>query len=120
KKYFKDWFSNHSDLVDLVYQTVSSKLGFICFSPENTDEIGIMFEVINNRGKNLSELEKIKNYFIYYSTIHSAARLRQRIYDNWGDILKYLSNSDVISNADENNFLRNCFIIFYSPNKSKS
>lgn len=38
-----------------------------------------MFEVINNRGKQLSELEKVKNYFIYYATVHDYKTLRDEI-----------------------------------------
>ncbi len=120
KKYFTEWFDAHSDQTEKVYQSVVNKLGFICFSPKNTDEIGIMFEVINNRGKGLSELEKIKNYFIYYSTIKSRNSLRGQINDTWGKILEHLSKANVTSNSDENNFLRNCYIVYFSTNKSKS
>ncbi len=79
-----------------------------------------MFEVINNRGKELSELEKIKNYFIYYSTIHSNKILRDKINCSWGPLLKHLSEAGITSNDDENRYLRNCFIVFYSANKQKS
>ena len=120
KKFFESWIEQNSTDVDKIYSTVINKLGFICFSPENTNEIGIMFEVINNRGKALSELEKIKNYFIYYATINSQQSLRDKINDNWGEILRYLSEAGVTSNDEENSFLRNCYIVFFSTNKQKS
>ncbi|MBU3926557.1 MAG: DUF262 domain-containing protein [Bacteroidetes bacterium] len=120
KEYLQNWLKDHNDSIDTIFTTITEKLGFICFSPENTNEIGIMFEVINNRGKALSELEKIKNYFIYYSTINAKDSLRSKINDNWGEILRNLSEAGATSNDEENNFLRNCFIVFYSPNKSKS
>jgi len=119
KEYFLQWLKNNSS-IDKIYSTIINKLGFICFSPQNTNEIGIMFEVINNRGKELSELEKIKNYFIYYATIHSNNLLRDKINTSWGPLLKHLSEAHIVSNDDENRYLRNCFIVFYSANKQKS
>lgn len=120
KYFFSEWLKKNEQRIDEIYQTIIHRLGFICFSPTNTNEIGIMFEVINNRGKALSELEKIKNYFIYYATINSKNNLRNKINNNWGTILKYLSHASVTSNEDENNFLRNCYLVFFSANKGRS
>jgi uncharacterized protein with ParB-like and HNH nuclease domain len=120
KEFFSEWLKTNEHRIDEIYQTVINRLGFICFSPTNTNEIGIMFEVINNRGKALSELEKIKNYFIYYATINSRNGLRNKINDNWGSILKYLSQAYVTSNEEEDKFLRNCYLVFFSANKGRS
>ncbi|GAA4971474.1 DUF262 domain-containing protein [Algibacter aquimarinus] len=114
------WLRLQNGSIDVIHDTVLNKLGFLCFAPANIKEIGIMFEVINNRGKALSELEKIKNYFIYYATINNKVSLQVKVNNNWESILKYLSESGVISNQDENNFLRNCYLVYYSANKSKS
>ncbi len=120
KLVINEWIENNRDNIDSIYETVTTKLGFLCFAPENTNEIGIMFEVINNRGKRLSELEKIKNYFIYLSTINNKTELKDKINERWGIILKYLNSAEIFSSEDENRFLRNCYIVFYSYNKSKS
>jgi uncharacterized protein with ParB-like and HNH nuclease domain len=120
KSYFEKWISGNESNLNSIYDTIVNKLGFICFSPKNTEEIGIMFEVINNRGKALSELEKIKNYFIYYSTIHNKPLLRDQINDNWEELLGYLNIAGVTSNDNENRFLRNTYIVFYDSNKGKS
>jgi uncharacterized protein with ParB-like and HNH nuclease domain len=120
KKYLAAWVQDNKDNITDIYATITTKLGFLCFAPENSAEIGIMFEVINNRGKPLSELEKIKNYFIYYATIHGKKGLKNKINETWGEILKNLNEAKVTSNDDENSFLRNCYIVFYSTNKSKS
>jgi uncharacterized protein with ParB-like and HNH nuclease domain len=52
-----------------------------------------MFEVINNRGKQLSELEKVKNYLIYCSIKLSAFSLRDDITEHWSDILQSLNKA---------------------------
>ncbi|MDY6894065.1 MAG: DUF262 domain-containing protein [Thermotogota bacterium] len=120
KTYFSKWISKNVARMDEICKIITTQLGFICYAPDNTKEIGIMFEVINNRGKELSELEKIKNYFIYYATIHDKHTLRKNINESWGQILRYLSIAGVATNEEENYFLRNCFIVFYSPGKNKS
>ncbi len=35
---------------------------------DSSAEVGVIFEVMNNRGKDLTELEKVKNYFLYLTT----------------------------------------------------
>ena len=120
KKTLNAWVSENKGSIDTIYKVVTRKLGFICFAPINTKEIGIMFEVINNRGKELSELEKIKNYFIYYASINNKNNLRTNVDELWGKILAYLSEANITNNDEENRFLRNCYIVFISPNKSES
>ncbi len=105
---------------DTLYKIITERLGFLLYAPRDSAEIGIMFEVINNRGKPLSELEKIKNYLIYFSEKNRITDLRLTIDNSWGIILKNLNESGVTSNDDENSFLRNCWIVFEDTNKSRS
>lgn len=67
---------------------IETKLGFLVYAPNEDAETGVMFEVINNRGKDLSELEKVKNFLIYCSAKLAAQTLRAEIDSNWSDILK--------------------------------
>ncbi|ELY6122504.1 DUF262 domain-containing protein, partial [Acinetobacter baumannii] len=46
--------------IDQILNILEDRLGFLVYSPVEDAETGIMFEVINNRGKQLSELEKVK------------------------------------------------------------
>ncbi|WP_425077290.1 DUF262 domain-containing protein [Psychroserpens sp. S379A] len=118
--FFKKWFSEKEVDIQKVVDIVTQQFGFIFFTPQDTKEIGIMFEVINNRGKALSELEKIKNFFIYYASIHNYTTFRDEINTIWSEILINLSNAHVYSNNDENSFLRNCYLVFFDTNKTKS
>lgn len=120
QEFFQNWFSEKEIDVQKVVDIVTQKFGFIFFTPQDTKEIGIMFEVINNRGKALSELEKIKNFFVYYASIHNYTTFREEINTSWSEILVNLSNAHVYSNNDENSFLRNCYIVFFDTNKTKS
>lgn len=115
---FQDWLENQD--INRVLRCVCENLGFLFYAPKNSKEIGIMFEVINNRGKELSELEKIKNYLIYYADKNGMRDIRELVNDSWSQILSNLNKIYFTSNESENEFLRNCWIVFMDTNKSRS
>lgn len=102
------------------YCAVTQQLGFLLYAPEQDAEIGIMFEVINNRGKPLSELEKIKNYLIYFAGRHNKPDLKSKVNASWPVLLESLNIADYTSNDDENRFLRVCWLVFKDHNKKRS
>jgi hypothetical protein len=79
-----------------------------------------MFEVINNRGKSLSDLEKIKNYLIYFAEKNQTGDLKQTVKDKWPSILKRLNSIHFTSNEQENSFLRNCWLVYTWTTKKDS
>ena len=119
---FKKWLQEPENGTSLseIYEYVTNRLGFLMYAPDNTKEIGIMFEVINNRGKPLSELEKVKNYLMYYSEKNDIQDLKKDVDAKWPNILKHLNSCNRTSNDDENGFLRNCWVVFQDSNKNKS
>lgn len=120
-KQFDAWLSDMQDeQLANVLKTVTGKLGFLLYAPKQDAEIGLMFEVINNRGKPLSELEKIKNYLIYFAGRHNKGDLKNKVNDSWPLLLNALNTSAYTSNDDENRFLRVCWIVFEDYNKSRS
>jgi len=102
------------------YNLITMQLGFIFYTPQNSREIGIMFEVINNRGKKLSELEKVKNYLVYLATKFDLKDLENTILNSWGTILSNLSSIGWHTNQNEDAFLKNCWIVFENPTKKIS
>jgi len=113
------WIEKQAD-IDAVLQCVCEKLGFLVYAPGKSSETGIMFEVINNRGKPLSELEKIKNYLIYFSEKNGKGDIRKKVENSWPEIPRSLNRAGCTSNEDENSFLRNCWIVYQNPNKARS
>jgi hypothetical protein len=108
-----------AELVE-IYKSMTSKLGFLLYAPEDHREIGLMFEVINNRGKALSELEKVKNYLIYYANRNEMPELREHTNVAWGRIVNGLNRAGFTENQDEERFLRACWIVYNDPRKSES
>lgn len=117
---FKKWLRGNLKKIDIICNVVTKRLGFIFYTPKYDKEIGIMFEVINNRGKELSELEKIKNYFIYYATIFDKNSLRKDINQRWVRIQMNLSRAKKTTLDDENSFLRFCYLVYYESNTKKA
>jgi len=106
-------------VIDEVTDAITQKLGFILFIPKHDSVVGRMFEVINNRGKPLSELEKIKNYLIYLSEQHRNAKLKNSVNNNWREILESIQLAGFKSSSEEDEFLKVCWLVYGSP-KQKS
>lgn len=106
--------------VETIRTTVETELGFLVYAPKEDAETGIMFEVINNRGKALSELEKVKNYLIYCCVKLSAKTLRSSIDADWSGILRNLNTAKKTSPSDEGSFLRYCMAVYFKLNKTDS
>lgn len=122
RKLISEWIAHRtqSTSVDDIRNSVENELGFIVYAPAEDSETGVMFEVINNRGKPLSELEKVKNYLIYCSVKLGASSLRSRINDEWSQILGNLNSAGKTASADEGAFLRYCMVVHFKLNKSDS
>lgn len=99
---------------------VERRLGFLVYAPKEDAETGIMFEVINNRGKPLSELEKVKNYLIYCCVKLGAEAVRREIDESWSDVLRNLNAAGKTQAADESAFLRYCMVVEFKANKTDS
>ncbi len=104
----------------IIRRAVETELGFIVYAPKEDAETGIMFEVINNRGKPLSELEKVKNYLIYCCVKLQATTSRDEINADWSDILKNLNAAKKTFPSDEGSFLRYCVVVHFKLNKTDS
>ena len=121
KKWFITELGDASSLqrIKTIQNTIENELGFLVYAPKEDDETGVMFEVINNRGKGLSELEKVKNYLIYCSVKLKAKTLRKKIDDGWSEILFNLNAAKKIFTEDEAAFLRYCVTVYFSASKNE-
>lgn len=123
RKLIQHWIEKHIKsgvTIDKLCNVLENKLGFLVYAPKEDAETGIMFEVINNRGKPLSELEKVKNYLIYCCVKLAASTLRENINKDWSDILRDLNTAKKTNPADEGAFLRYCMIVHFGLKKTES
>jgi Protein of unknown function DUF262/Protein of unknown function (DUF1524) len=123
KKHFRDYLTRqaaiHTDddpswLVD-IYDKVTHRLRVSLYTVNDASEVGVIFEVMNNRGKSLSELEKVKNFLLYAGSKldlppHS---LSDNVNKTWTNIFERLMAADLSSTKEENQLLRMHWLMVY-------
>ena len=110
-----------------LFKKVVNHLRFNFYEIDDELDVFITFEVMNNRGKQLSKLELLKNRLIYLTTLldedsenRDKIRLRKDINEAWKTIYEFLGkNKD--NPIDDDDFLKNHWIMYFDEyNRSKS
>lgn len=99
---------------------VTTRLHFNVYRVEHTAEVGIIFEVMNDRGKPLTGFEKVKNFLLYAaSTLNVRPETKNRLTDSvngaWSEMLKQLMAAELSSPSDEDRLLRAHWFMQYAP-----
>lgn len=84
----------HERLLDLM-RRVTDGLRFLVYEVSSEAEVGVIFETLNERGRDLTELEKIKNYLLYLARQIPDARsdaLADAVNTKWSNIFKHLAH----------------------------
>ena len=103
--------------IEEIYTKVTQNLLFNIYAISNDIDVFVAFETMNNRGKELSHLELLKNRLIYLSTKfnvedYEKAGLRKLINDSWKSIYHYLGKNKN-NPLDDDLFLQNHFILYF-------
>ena len=111
---------DHQAYLTDMYDKVAERLHFNLYEVHEEAEVGIIFEVMNDRGKRLTNLEKVKNYLLYVASslkVDKATRdeLAKAVNKAWAEILRNLMAADLSEPADENRLLRMHWIAYYDP-----
>ncbi|KAK3606796.1 hypothetical protein CHS0354_018390 [Potamilus streckersoni] len=75
--------------------TLLKKVVLTYYTIEEESEIGMSFELMNSRGKDLSVLELLKNYFMYWIHRNSGNdkdKLTKKVNDNWRFVYKNIGD----------------------------
>ncbi len=104
---------------DEFLEKITQRLELGHYLVDDSSEVGIIFEVMNNRGKPLSELEKVKNYLLYLSSKlavegHGLAR---KVNKAWADIFTRLMAAGLGSSDYEDRLLRAHWLMAYDPDR---
>lgn len=118
------------DAIEILYKKLTQQLKFQLIEVKQTDDFNIFvaFETINNRGRQLSNLEKLKNRLIYLTTLYHKPNLpfetaitpiRQHINDGWAEIYQQmgrnvnLSSTGKVAVLDDDEFLKTHWILYF-------
>ena len=103
-----------------LYRKVTTRLHFNLYEVETEAEVGMIFEVVNSRGKPLTELEKVKNYLLYTASSFDIGEGNRKefaksVNQAWANILKQLMAAELGSPAGEDQMLRAHWLMQYDP-----
>lgn len=105
---FHDW------LVQLSHK-VTHQLKVTLYNVSDTADVGVIFETMNGRGKDLTELEMVKNYILYVSSLIEVGSedLTEAVNRSWTEILENLMRAGL--SDYENQLLRAHWLMAYDP-----
>jgi hypothetical protein len=110
--------SQEFDRLKELQRRVTAGLGFLVYDVQSAAEVGVIFETLNERGRDLSELEKTKNYLLYLARSIRDARgeqLAQLINDTWAAVFVNLARE---SDDADDQLLRAHWLATQNPDRS--
>lgn len=98
-----------------LHAAITSKLGFTYYEIEEEHEIGMTFELMNSRGKDLSVLELLKNYLMHWisrngATAEERSDMTTLVNKNWKDTYTNIG----LSSGNEDQCLRIAWTLYCS------
>ena len=104
-----------------IHEKITQKLKVSLYEVDTAADVGVIFEVMNNRGKSLSELEKVKNYLLYLTSKlevspEAAKSLTDRINEAWRIIFETLMAAR-LGGEREDQLLRAHWFMACDPSK---
>jgi len=96
---------------------VKTRLLFVPYEVSSSAEVGVIFEVMNDRGKNLTELEKAKNYLLYLSEKLPQSELGKLVNTAWAGIFEDLMAGGLSDTGNENQLLRTHWLTAYNADR---
>lgn len=113
KEFFKKKINK--DNMEEIFKTLTQRFVFNVYQINDSFDVFVAFETMNNRGKPLSSLELLKNRLIYLSTKlgNEADFLRETINDCWKEVYKFLGkNKDKVLKDDD--FLKVHWLMYFN------
>lgn len=109
-----------------IYNTITKHFLFNEYVIDDEFDVFVAFETMNNRGKNLSDLELLKNRLIYLTTLYTdkeldvAGRrnLRNAVNDAWKVVYHQLGRNDTRPLNDDD-FLRAHWIMYFKYSRKQ-
>ncbi|MCZ7588266.1 MAG: DUF262 domain-containing HNH endonuclease family protein [Gaiella sp.] len=124
REFFSRYITDRRDATDAdtfvswlheFHDKIAHHLKLNLYVVEDAAEVGVIFEVMNNRGKPLSELDLVKNYVLYLGTKlelpeHS---LHSDVVRAWGSIFRDLMSAGLTGSEHEDQLLRAHWLLAY-------
>ena len=118
-KFFQEKLAEtEKEIAGALLQKITEQLKFNCYEIQDDLNQFVAFETMNNRGKQLSDMELLKNRLIYLSTLlpdlpnseGEKDELRRDINNAWKTVYEYLGK-DPQKRLSDDDFLRDHWIL---------
>ena len=125
KEYFAKKLKDLSkECKEEIFDKAVNRLKFNYYEIDDSLDVYVTFETMNNRGKDLSHLELLKNRLIYLSTLlheddETKERLRKDINETWKTIYEYLGKNKE-NPLDDDVFLFNHWVMYFTYDRCQS
>jgi hypothetical protein len=113
---------SYPESLQTLYGKVTLQLNFIVYPVDDELDAGTIFETMNDRGKPLTELEKVKNYLLYISgklDLPVQHDLNIRINETWKLIYERLMSAGLAGRGSEDQLLRSHWLMAYDYDASR-
>jgi len=112
------------DGLTLLYNNLTKQLMFNVHEIDDDFDVFVAFETMNNRGKQLSNLELLKNRLIYLNSLFNIDNklketLRKNINESWREVYRQLGrNSDTLLPDDD--YLKAHWTMYFHYSRSRA
>ncbi len=110
--------AEHRDWLLAFHNKVAHRLKLNIYVVDDAAEVGVIFEVMNNRGRPLSDLDLVKNYILYLGTKLDlpAHTLPDDVAFAWNRVFTNLMGAGLGETEHENQLLRTHWLVGYDYN----
>ena len=88
---------------------VTKHLQMVFYEAGSEEDAFVIFETMNDRGKPITETDKVKTHLLYLATkldLPAAHGQVQQINETWGRIFRHLMRANLVHSEDEDRLLR--------------
>lgn len=107
----EDSHNDYYEFLREIQKIVKTGLEITQYTVEDETESGRLFEVINDRGKSLTNLDKIKSYLVYCSARFNDNDLSLEIYQKIGEVIENITKHGG-DDGDIETFVRYHWMLF--------
>ena len=102
-------------------EKVVKQFKVMVYEVDSSQDVGTIFETQNNRGLDLTQLEKTKNLLLFLASKLDIDQndIADEVNRTWSEILRLLNSRDLGEPDSEDTLLRNHWCLFFDPQPRK-